>query len=311
MARAGQPYTAPVRVTGDGESRVDFRARDAAGNSTGARSVPVRIDATPPRTVLDVRTGSARATLGLSASDATSGVEGTRARIDGGPWREVPDGGLTVTGFGDHVVEFFSSDVAGNDETLQRSTFTLSDVADAGALAPPRVSGRPSIGSTLRSTTGTWNTSGLRFERQWLRGGRAIRGATGATYRPVRADLGSRLSVRVTAAKAGLEPGSATSAATAKVRKAASTVRFSTSRPSVRQGQRSPLAVHVVSPVRPTGTVILRLDGRKLRVVRASGATVRLSILVRGRGLHRLRAVYGGSPTVAGAASGVVRIRVR
>ena len=231
-------------------------------------------------------------------------------RVDGGAWRRSPTAGLEVTGFGDHVVEHFSSDVAGNDETLRRTTVTLSDVPPPVALAPAADHRRPRSGRTLSSTPGTWDTAGLAFERQWLRDGRPIAGATGATYRPVR----RRRSAAVGAGHGREDrsrPGQAESARTAKVAKAGSAVRFSTSRPSVRQGQRSPLAVHVVSPVRPTGTVILRLDGRKLRVVRASGATVRLSILVRGRGLHRLRAVYGGSPTVAGAASGVVRIRVR
>jgi hypothetical protein len=68
----------------------------------------------------------------------------------------------------------------------------------------------------LRATTGTWSTAAS-YHAQWLANGHAIAGATFATYVPTAADGGKRISVRVTASKAGYGSASAVSASTAAV----------------------------------------------------------------------------------------------
>jgi M6 family metalloprotease-like protein len=84
--------------------------------------------------------------------------------------------------------------------------------APAAATTPPSITGTARYGSVLRTNTGVWPDA-TDFSYQWRRNGAAISGATGATYKPARADIGRRLTVTVTGSGAGLSPGSATSAA--------------------------------------------------------------------------------------------------
>ncbi|MDQ2624835.1 MAG: Ig-like domain repeat protein [Actinomycetota bacterium] len=63
------------------------------------------------------------------------------------------------------------------------------------------VSGSVKVGSTLTATGEQWSLTPTSVAYQWLRGSTAIAGATGKTYKPVLADVGHRLSVRVTASK--------------------------------------------------------------------------------------------------------------
>lgn len=76
----------------------------------------------------------------------------------------------------------------------------------------PTVTGTASPGSTLTATPGTWSPTDVTTGYQWLVGGTAQPGATGSTF-VVPADTadGVEIAVRVTATRAGREPGTATS----------------------------------------------------------------------------------------------------
>jgi hypothetical protein len=91
------------------------------------------------------------------------------------------------------------------------------------SISSPTISGTPTQGQMLTSSTGSWNgTQPLTYAYQWLRcdsGGAncvAVGGATSGTYTLVAADVGSRVRVRVTATNAA-GSASSTSAATAVV----------------------------------------------------------------------------------------------
>ena len=232
-------YTAPVDVTGDGRREWAYRATDAAGNTSPDGALPVWIDTTAPQTTVAVTRGAGveeadSATLSFTATDATSGVATTAYRVDGGAWKTVGAAPATVTGFGNHVVEFASTDVAGNPEPMRTETVVLADVDEVPAVVAPQVTGTPVVGSTLTATAGSWNTKGLGFAYQWLRDGSPVAGATGASYGLAPADVGSRLAVRVTATKAGKAPGVATSSSTAPVTAAPTTTPPPTRRPGRR-----------------------------------------------------------------------------
>lgn len=92
--------------------------------------------------------------------------------------------------------------------------------------AEPRISGSPTVGSTLTASQGSWTGSPTSFAYQWLRCPRdgglpngsncaAIGGATTTQYVAQTADVGLRLRVRVTATNAD---GSATAASNATSR---------------------------------------------------------------------------------------------
>jgi len=112
------------------------------------------------------------------------------------------------------------------------------------ATKAPGISGTPTVGSTLTADPGTWSADGLTFRYEWLRDGSPIGAAAGpaaavaglaapavaapalatralavtaaaapagSSYTLTSADLGHRISVRVTASRTGYQDGTATS----------------------------------------------------------------------------------------------------
>ncbi|KGM14318.1 hypothetical protein N869_15070 [Cellulomonas bogoriensis 69B4 = DSM 16987] len=76
----------------------------------------------------------------------------------------------------------------------------------------PTLSGAVRVGSTVKARPGSWSPSAT-FTYQWRRNGTPIKGATSSSYRPVVADLGKKLTVRVTAKRSGFTTLTRTSAA--------------------------------------------------------------------------------------------------
>ncbi|WP_134740973.1 family 78 glycoside hydrolase catalytic domain [Nocardioides sp. 503] len=310
-----EAYVGPVPVTGDGKRELTFRARDLAGNTSAVGTLPVWIDTVAPMTTLAVtqKPGvefSDRATLAFTAQDATSGVGRTAYRVDGGEWQVAGEAPVEVTGYGPHLVDFASTDVAGNPEAVRHETVTLADVETVAALVAPQVSGPARVGSTLTSTTGSWNTKGLGFARQWLRNGSPIAGATGPTYKVGAADVGRRLSVRVTATKAGKAPGVSTSTATAPVTRATSSTKVSTNRTKVGRGKPLRVTVKVTSSPTATGTVAVKVDGKVVRRVAVRNGKAVVTVKIAKRGRHKVTAAYQGSATVAPSTSPVRVVKV-
>ena len=89
----------------------------------------MRIDASAPYTTATV----AGSTVTISALDNASGVDVTMYRVDDGAWAEYTDD-VEVTGEGDHIVQFYTVDVAGNEEDTRNVTLTVeADTDDDGA----------------------------------------------------------------------------------------------------------------------------------------------------------------------------------
>ncbi|WP_156459152.1 hypothetical protein [Microbacterium sp. Leaf151] len=94
-----------------------------------------------------------------------------------------------------------------------RKTSAPTAVVAKGVLtsATPTLSGAPAVGKTVTVAPGAWGPSPVTFTYQWLRGGASISGATSASYTPVAADVGTRLSVAVTGTKSGYTSKASTS----------------------------------------------------------------------------------------------------
>ena len=101
-------------------------------------------------------------------------------------------------------------------------------LADALTITPPpalagvqrpAITGAATVGSSLKATTGTWNPAATTYRYQWSANGTAIQGATGSTLTVSPSLVGKRLTVTVTAERAGHTSAKATSAATAAVGK--------------------------------------------------------------------------------------------
>ena len=216
-------YTAPIAVTAQGTTTVGYRATDATATSSARKDIVVKLDSEAPATIGTTEVSADPATLDeatvtFEATDATSGVAATRYRIDGGSWAAA-DEPVVIAGFGTHVVEYYSTDVAGNTEAVQRAEVVIDDVDTIAALVVPTISGTTKYGKVLSASTGLWNTPDLTFSYQWLRNGVPISNATGSTYTVRANDGGKKVSVVVTASKTGLTAASSTSAPTATIAK--------------------------------------------------------------------------------------------
>jgi alpha-L-rhamnosidase len=310
-----QAYAGPVVLSGEGQRTLSYRATDAAGNR-GTGTLEVGVDGTAPATEVAVVRGegvegSDRATVSLTATDATSGVAATRYRVDGGDWATYDGTPFVVQGYGEHLVEYASTDVAGNPEPVRQALVDLADVDTVAAVLAPQVSGAARIGGRLTATTGAWNTKGLSFTRQWLRNGTPIAGATAASYVVKPADAGRRLSVRVTATKAGLAPGTSTSTATAPVAKAASRTAVKLGRTVVKAGNKVTVTARVTATgATATGRVQVRVAGKVVRTLTLRGGRASTKIVVR-KGARKVVVRYLGSPAVAPSTSPARTVRGR
>jgi len=101
--------------------------------------------------------------------------------------------------------------------TVGDTTYTA-DVTVGASMAGsvPTISGEPVVGSTLTAVRGAW-TPGATFAYAWLRNGKAISGATAATYTLTATDLATQIQVKITGSKTGFAKLAKTSVKTAKV----------------------------------------------------------------------------------------------
>ncbi|MFI0923264.1 hypothetical protein ACH4TP_04855 [Streptomyces sp. NPDC021012] len=76
----------------------------------------------------------------------------------------------------------------------------------------PYVSGTARVGGKVTAAVGTWSPAPTSYAYQWRANGVAVPGATGASYVPVAATLGKKLTVTVTALRTGHLSGAYTTA---------------------------------------------------------------------------------------------------
>ncbi|TCB88754.1 beta-xylosidase [Micromonospora zingiberis] len=203
------PYREPVPLP-HGRYRIDYRAQGVNLWWSETWSTSVQVDRVAPR----VRATLNDRKLTIIAADPHSGVARVEYQVDNGAWQRYT--APVPLDHKRHVVLFRATDTAGNVGSGSLVVVAVLRPAPV-AKKPPVVKGKPKVGATLTAQPGTWSESGLTFQYQWLRDGRVISGATSRTYQPKNADVGHRLSVRVTAVRAATKPGVATSARTGVV----------------------------------------------------------------------------------------------
>ena len=186
---------------------------------------------------------------------------------------------------------------------------------DAGAVPPaatvaPTISGTPKVGRTLTADPGTWEPADVQLRYQWLRDGAPIEGATSATYRVTRADVGTALSVQVTATQPGnVNAGVAVS--NSLFVKVASTTKVTVNRyvGSSSQDWSVTVAVRSADGSPVTGAVELWVDSTKYTGTLADGS-VTFALPKPSRGVHVVVGAYTGSDTVE-ASAGISGFLVR
>jgi len=82
----------------------------------------------------------------------------------------------------------------------------------------PKVSGKTKVGKKLKVTKGKYSPAKVKVTYRWLRGGKAIKGATKASYTLKKADRRKKISVKVTVKASGYTTLKVTTKKTAKVK---------------------------------------------------------------------------------------------
>lgn len=172
--------------------------------------------------------------------------------------------------------------------------------------APFTLGGAARVGRTLTVTPGTFAPADAEVTYTWLRGERAIDGATGPTYAVAAEDLGRRLSVRVDLRQVGYRDWSVTLPVEARVT-TVSTLEVE----STGGGHRAVVALRVTAPGAdsPSGLATVRVNGREVTGRVEDG---RLRVVLRGLepGRHTVRVAYAGTQLIE-AARTTDQVRIR
>ncbi|MDQ6527102.1 ExeM/NucH family extracellular endonuclease [Nocardioides sp. LHD-245] len=179
--------------------------------------------------------------------------------------------------------------------------------------APPTVSGVARIGQTLTASAGTWEPEPDSVVYQWYADGVPIPGATGRTLVLGGGQVGTRITVGVTARAAGHADATAVSAQVGPVAKGSATVSVKTKPKKIKlRKTRTKVFVTVTTPdgVAVTGSVTVKAKGQKARTVMVVNgkAKVRLKAFS-STGAKRIKVSYAGSALLSPAES-VTKVRV-
>jgi len=200
-----QAYTGPVTISTDGVHTLRALARGADGQYSRIVSTTVRIDRVAP-TVKATAKKAKKGKLVLKASDALSGVAKVELSTNGGKTWKAYTKAVSFTKA--TKVSYRATDKAGN--TSATGTVKVK-AAKVKATRTPKVKGTAKVGRTLKATKGKYKPKKVKVSYQWLRGKKAIKGATRKTYKVTAKDAGKKLSVKVTARKSGLKKAKVTS----------------------------------------------------------------------------------------------------
>ena len=144
---ATQTYSAPFQLSSDGEHTLEYWSVDVAGNTETHHNRMVRIDTTAPVTSAAIA-GTAGSNgwytsaveVFLTASDSGSGVSSTHYQLDGGA-EQIYANAISISANGQHTVEYWSMDVAGNLETHHTQLVKVDATAPVTAATVTGTSG--------------------------------------------------------------------------------------------------------------------------------------------------------------------------
>lgn len=130
-----QIYIGTFMVSGEGDHTISFYSVDFAGNAETTASIQVWIDTMLPSTG-EILTGTSgtggwftsEVVVNLTGFDETSGVDETKYRIDGGTW-ETYVGSFNFNVDGTYTVEYYSEDLAGNEEGTRSIQVRIDTIA--------------------------------------------------------------------------------------------------------------------------------------------------------------------------------------
>ncbi|RKX52441.1 MAG: hypothetical protein DRP25_02310 [Thermotoga sp.] len=153
-------YDGPFAVK-EGTVTIEYYSVDYAGNVEETKSYTLKYDKTEPKTICTISgehgIGNwyrSNVTISFSATDNVSGVNVTWYKIDGGEWHIYNGEDIVLSGEGRHIIEFYSTDVAGNQEDARAKVIYIDYTPPSVEILYPRG------GETLSGqVTVRWNSS--------------------------------------------------------------------------------------------------------------------------------------------------------
>jgi len=210
-------------------------AEAPAASAAGARIAPAAASAAPAAKVASFTTAPLPVVTGTARVGATLNVAT-------GTWAPVPDSlavvwkrnGVAIAGATGSAYTLVAGDLgrritvtataakAGYVSLAKTSAATATVLAapapTAFAVAPkPTIVGTPTVGQPLTAAPGAWSPAPTAFAYRWLVNGVAVAGETGTTFAPRAVDARKRITVTVTATRAGYATTARTSVASAIV----------------------------------------------------------------------------------------------
>jgi protocatechuate 3,4-dioxygenase beta subunit len=168
-----------------------------------------------PGTTLTVKTGTWSPAADLRISWLVGGVAVAGSAGSGASYR------IQLADLGKPIAVSVTGVAAGYQTTTVTSASVTAKAYRLTATPAPKVSGTVKVGKTLKAVVKKWKPSPVHLSYQWLRNGKVITGAVAAKYRITTADIGAKISVRVSGSKVGYATVAKTSKPTKKVAKKA------------------------------------------------------------------------------------------
>ena len=133
---SGSAYTKVNISGGDGCYLLEVWANSTAGNLSYAKAY-FCVDTQPPTTTDDSPVGwqNAPFVVNLTAADNLSGVNHTRYRVDNGSW--IIGDAVNITEDGNHTIEYYSVDNAGNVEPVKKTYAALDTTPPSVSIISP------------------------------------------------------------------------------------------------------------------------------------------------------------------------------
>lgn len=238
LTSLGAPQNTTATVAIDGVSRGTAAVSGGAANvsvTVPAGTTPgahlATVTAAPSGTTVQVPFTVAAGTL-TAATPTASGTAkvGQKLTAKAGTWGPAPVAlsyqwlrdGKAITGATKSIYTLTAADrghkvgvrVTGTKSgftTVSRTSATKTVAAGTLTTKTVTVSGSVKVGQKLTAKTGTWGPAPVKLSYQWLRDGKAIKGATKSTHTLTASDRGHRVSVRITGTKTGYTSVSKTS----------------------------------------------------------------------------------------------------
>ncbi|MEU4692112.1 FlgD immunoglobulin-like domain containing protein [Actinoplanes sp. NPDC023714] len=308
--------------------------KDSAGKAVADGTFTWTLTAKPADGIgAALTTGTAPAPLTATRAPAIGGTVavGSTVTASTGTWSPAPTsyayqwaaGGVAIKGatgssyaipaslLGKRLTVTVTAKRAGHPNGVSTSAASAAVAAGRApkATKAPAVTGTVAVGSTVKATAGTWSPAASSYAYQWAANGVAIKGATGSSYTISASQLGKRLTVTVTAKRAGHTNGVAKSASSAKVAKGKAPK--ATKKPKVtgtaKVGKKVKASVGTWSPKATSYRYEWRLNGKLIKG--ATGATLKLKSSMRKKKLTVTVIAKRTGHTDGRATSASVKIR--